>query len=844
MYKTFISITSLYRVSQLLVLLLILSTCTKEEDKDRLYPRIRTLDIVDVSETGATFQAEVFYSTNEQIIEHGFVWGTLPNASTFNDHDKKFLGPFQGTGRYSARVNTTLVQGQLYYVKPFIKTQTYTVYGEEASFKSLGCEAPIITDFEPKREVTWGDTITIKGKNFSWLYYYNKVYFNQTMARYVAGTNPSNDSVLKVIVPDELVAPKANISIQLAGKTFTYTQDTLKLFFPDSIWYTPLIASWDEAVYIKGFFPQSAGVTYSVKFNNVAANIIGLSNQEIRVRVPQNLLSTQAIISVFNGYTTQTAKVPFNLKPPQIISFSPVNAWAGATITINGKYFKAAQTRVFLNNIEVTSTLNVTSTSISFVLPTLPSQGEYTVKVTVLEQEVVALGKLNYVNPMFSNVSPYNLTFNDTVALAGNFACDNLSSIGVKFNSVSAEIVSVSNSQIKVIVPANLTSGRTVYINGPWGQLTKTFAYEVIKPIVQSFSALQGGLGDIIHIYGNYFNPQPNLQTINIGEIISATRNHLEVKLGYLSSGNLNVYLYNPALGSVLLTNSFNGISPFTKLSNFPFLNLVSLYGRLYGEYNGFGYFGSGNSIFQYNPDSDSWAVRKTLPNYLHYPIFFNIQDKIFYINRYSLVLNEYNISSNEVSQKANFPGVTRNDAFCFSIGSKAYLGGGYSTNTFLHYSDMWEYNSITNEWVQLSDIPSGDFKAAATFVIDNKAYLVENNNLWCFDPSTSIWIKKANYPGGQRYFATGFTLNNLGYVLHGKIGYYSGTSYASNELWQYNPLVDQWQRKYNYPGSNMKSNTSIVVDGKAYLGFGFKSDVDGLFINELYRYDPSLDNN
>ncbi|MBK8586850.1 MAG: hypothetical protein IPN88_16055 [Bacteroidetes bacterium] len=59
----------------------------------------------------------------------------------------------------------------------------------------------------------------------------------------------------------------------------------------------------------------------------------------------------------------------------------------------------------------------------------------------------------------------------------------------------------------------------------------------------------------------------------------------------------------------------------------------------------------------------------------------------------------EYDQDNNSWTQKSNFGGNGRSVAVGFSIGTKGYIGLGYSTGMF--YQDLWEYDPTTDTWTK-----------------------------------------------------------------------------------------------------------------------------------------------
>lgn len=199
----------------------------------------------------------------------------------------------------------------------------------------------------------------------------------------------------------------------------------------------------------------------------------------------------------------------------------------------------------------------------------------------------------------------------------------------------------------------------------------------------------------------------------------------------------------------------------------------------------------------------------------------------------------EYNPSSDTWTQKANYGGQATGAAVGFSIGSKGYIGTAGCGSI-----DFWEYNPSNNAWTKKADFP-GDYRYEAVgFSIGNKGYVCTGykaagggflQDLWEYNPSTDTWIQKANFPGSPRSLAVGFSIGNKGYVGTGLING-SPATYI-NDFWEYDPSTNTWTQKTNFPGTSRYDATGFSIGTKGYVGSGF----DGVSnATDFWEYDPS----
>ena len=85
-------------------------------------------------------------------------------------------------------------------------------------------------------------------------------------------------------------------------------------------------------------------------------------------------------------------------------------------------------------------------------------------------------------------------------------------------------------------------------------------------------------------------------------------------------------------------------------------------------------------------------------------------------------------------------------------------------------YNDFWEYNFVSNSWIQKADVTTLLRNEPAYFSIGTKGYIhtadddMENTDLWEYDPSSNLWSQMADFPGVRRTAAVGFGVGSKGY--------------------------------------------------------------------------------
>jgi len=193
-----------------------------------------------------------------------------------------------------------------------------------------------------------------------------------------------------------------------------------------------------------------------------------------------------------------------------------------------------------------------------------------------------------------------------------------------------------------------------------------------------------------------------------------------------------------------------------------------------------------------------------------------------------------------------DFIGGQRERAVAFTIGDYGYLGTGLDTAELVR-KDFWRYDPITDSWTQMADLTGPGRRDAIGFATGGKGYIglgVDNHvsilgnkmkDLWEYDPTLNTWLQKADYPGGGGggvFFSTVFVADDKAFVCGGKIG----PNLYINQLWEYKPSVDTWTQRAPFPGGVRYLASSFSINGVGYVGMGANQDV---YKKDFYKYNP-----
>lgn len=194
---------------------------------------------------------------------------------------------------------------------------------------------------------------------------------------------------------------------------------------------------------------------------------------------------------------------------------------------------------------------------------------------------------------------------------------------------------------------------------------------------------------------------------------------------------------------------------------------------------------------------------------------------------------------------RSSFNGPNRSEAVTFTIGNFVYLSTGID-QTNKRYNDLWRYDPDADNWIQLSSMPDTTSSGAPTvrssavgFSVGSKGYVgtgytgfVPMNDFWEYDPASNEWAQKADFAGSPRYDAVAFGINNFGYISTG----YDGAN-AQKDFWQYDPSNNTWTQKVSMGGSKRSGAVAFVYNNKGYIVTGINS---GTLTNDFWVFDPS----
>ncbi len=270
--------------------------------------------------------------------------------------------------------------------------------------------------------------------------------------------------------------------------------------------------------------------------------------------------------------------------------------------------------------------------------------------------------------------------------------------------------------------------------------------------------------------------------------------------------------------------------------------------------YVGTGYDGSDrlNDFWEYDVEKNTWMQKADFPGGpRNGAVGFGTDTKGYIGTGYNgeKKMNdfwEYDPTTNSWTQKPDFAGSSRYGAIGISIDNKGYIGTGFDGN---YLKDFWEYNPIEETWSQKVSVGGGKRRDAVAFVIEDKAYVCTGiangsyeNDFWEYDPQTDVWTAKSKisnatdetfddeYTSIVGISKVAFSINGRGYVATG------GQNAADKIVWEYDPLVDLWERKTSLEGAGRSQAVAFAIGDKAFITTGRSSSY---YFDDIWGFEP-----
>lgn len=344
--------------------LLMLFSCSKEENAAREYPRLNTIGVSHTTGSATLFNAEIINGNPAAVTEYGFVWGTGDNPMVELD-SKKFKTGAPAGHAFTDTIYSGLKNGDTYYMRAYIRTADYLVYGKTISFKSTGNMGPQLTGFSPEH-AAWGDTLRITGRYFG----YNRKNIQVKLGTITAPVIASTPESIDIVIPADKNNGKVPVIVSVDGIAFQ-SNSSFSYLEPAITSVSPLTGTYDDTLTVRGSNFSLDKAASQIFFDKNPARTISASREILQVIVPPSVTNSVATLYISGAATLTAYPTPFTLEDMELNGFTPDTIFTGSeTLTITGRNFSPdpANNVVFINNTPV-KIIACNTTSLKVTLP-------------------------------------------------------------------------------------------------------------------------------------------------------------------------------------------------------------------------------------------------------------------------------------------------------------------------------------------------------------------------------------------------------------------------------------------------------------------------------------------
>ncbi len=374
----------------LLALVLILS-CSKDEDSGSPFPIVETGNSQVYSSGGVKLEANIKSLGQEKILDYGFELYTSGGNIYYNVNHHADLPAKKG--EYSLEIKQDLYPDLEYAYTAYVRTDIDTYKGDRKTFFSNGSATPILEKCTPNFAHI-GDTVVLSGKNFPTDKNRIEFKYKGSYAEIISATEsnitfkvpyPSNDGSL--------------LEIEAYNKKLS-NESLLTL-------YTPVISSISpndffigDTIKIKGDHFNLNKQFTNVTIEGVQAELLRTSRNEIEVIIPLESQFTNSQLRLFAQYQYIDYD-NFNITLPKF-TFTPMEVYTNEYFDIKVNKTYEGKTKFLIDNNEYYPEI-IDNETLRFYLYTssLFDQRENYIKWEINDIEVVSEVKIKVNNPFY-----------------------------------------------------------------------------------------------------------------------------------------------------------------------------------------------------------------------------------------------------------------------------------------------------------------------------------------------------------------------------------------------------------------------------------------------------------
>lgn len=363
-----------------------------------------------------------------------------------------------------------------------------------------------------------------------------------------------------------------------------------------------------------------------------------------------------------------------------------------------------------------------------------------------------------------------------------------------------------------------------------------------LPPEISGFTPSHGVPGTKVRITGKNFGLLPEGNRVRFGTLLmsidSCNENEIFVTIPQVKAPD--------SVRISVTTAGMEGASAGYFSIRYPWLRKKDFPVRLWPQVASFSVAGKGYliphdnpSMYVYDPVADRWS-EQMLPVTTNIPVAFASQDKGYLLAGRQLF--EWDPLRNQWIEKAAFPGEVSEHNFGFACGGAVFAGSSHM------YRQFWRYDPLADSWREAAPFPGGFHPADPPWghfalTLGEKGYLGisrsagSQKQFWQYDPVVNLWNRKPDFPSGASYLWAALPIGDQIYLGLGSFftGWAGDVTAAVD---QYDPVKEVWKPFRSAP-KGLAVYAAFTIGEKGYVVGEYT-----LFNNDptmyVYRFDPS----
>ena len=326
---------------------------------------------------------------------------------------------------------------------------------------------PVIKDFSPKSGAV-GTTFFISAENLA---SYDS-YFPDKLKVFMGGVEVRvlnsyySSTGFYVVVPGNLTADRVTVSVLLDGVrtnlpgSFTVMPPTVTSISPASG-----LPESGFSIFGSNFVETSPYYSnnISVEMGDVPLHLAHVSADKLTAWVPEDLPAGDYKVVVKTGLHTVEAPQQYRVYHPSITSISPTSGYYNQRVIISGVFKPDQYFAVDFGSISTGA--YSTANSLEVYVPAGTEAGKVKVSVKHGKRLLVAEEEFTVLAPTITSFSPTTGAAGSIITISGVGFAPNTSHMFVKFGTVEATILNVTQTDIRVMVPSGVTGSMKITLD-------------------------------------------------------------------------------------------------------------------------------------------------------------------------------------------------------------------------------------------------------------------------------------------------------------------------------------------------------------------------------------------